>query len=199
MIQLRKVFTAIVASILLFVGVFVGNSSALAGNYSADSWDKLPTLSDNKPAVSDNKPAIGKGYYSRKDGVTTDKAFSKDNASNLSDSLSDKPSSLPRPDKTALTQSSEQQSGSYRNRYGNELALPTAQKNLEQTADDAEGGLNGVVDNVREKLNLDQPLYPGTKEFIGDVKDTVEDSVDAVQDTLTGGADNLTSGQRSYK
>lgn len=42
-------------------------------------------------------------------------------------------------------------------------------------------GLKGVADNVREKLNLDQPIYPGTKEFINDVKDKVEDTVEGAE------------------
>ncbi len=34
-----------------------------------------------------------------------------------------------------------------------------------------------VADNVREKLNLDQPIYPGTKKFINQVKDKVEETL----------------------
>jgi hypothetical protein len=30
--------------------------------------------------------------------------------------------------------------------------------------------LEGAADNVREKLNLDQPIYSGTKEFLNDAK-----------------------------
>ncbi|MBD1849888.1 hypothetical protein [Leptolyngbya sp. FACHB-711] len=182
MTQLRKVFTVIVASVLLFVGVLVGSSAALAGNFSAESWDKLPTLSDNKPNPGDK--------------LSTDKAFSKDNSSNLTDALSDNSNSLPRPDRTSLPK----QSKSYIDLDEKDnVNIRNAKKNLEETTDQTEGGLKDIVDNVREKLNLDQPLYPGTKEFISDVKETVEDSVDAVEDTLTGGADNLTGGQRSYK
>lgn len=217
MIQLRKLLTAIVASVLLFVGVFVGSSSALAGNYSADSWDKLPTLSDNKPAVSgrvsDSKPVVGDnqsglgkgGYYSRRDRLATDKAFSQENRTSLSDTLSGGKSTAT--ESKSYIDLDEKDNINTRNAKKNlektaaktERGIRNTGKNLEQTADDTESGLEEVVDNVREKLNLDQPLYPGTKEFIGDVKETVEDSVDAVQDTFTGGADNLTSGQRSYK
>lgn len=175
MIQLRKFFTAIVASLLLFVSVFVGSSAVLAGEYSAESWNKLPTLSDEKPAVGDRTTN------------STDKAFSRNNDSRLSDKLS-------------TGSASTKQSKSYIDLDEKDnVNIRNAKKNLEQTAEDAQGGLDDIVDNVREKLNLDQPLYPGTKEFISDVKETVEDSVDAVQDTLTGGADNLTGGQRSYK
>jgi ABC-type dipeptide/oligopeptide/nickel transport system permease component len=34
-----------------------------------------------------------------------------------------------------------------------------------------------AADNVREKLNLDQPIYPGTKKFINQVKDKVEETL----------------------
>lgn len=40
--------------------------------------------------------------------------------------------------------------------------------------------LKDTADNVREKLNLDQPIYPGTKEFLNDVKESVQDTVDSV-------------------
>jgi hypothetical protein len=35
--------------------------------------------------------------------------------------------------------------------------------------------LKDTADNVREKLNLDQPIYPGTKEFLNDVQESVKD------------------------
>lgn len=40
--------------------------------------------------------------------------------------------------------------------------------------------LKDTADNVREKLNLDQPIYPGTKKFLNDVQDSVEDATKAV-------------------
>jgi hypothetical protein len=45
----------------------------------------------------------------------------------------------------------------------------------------AQDGLKGVADTVREKLNLDQPIYPGTKEFIDDVKNKVEETVEGAE------------------
>ncbi|WP_088893224.1 hypothetical protein [Leptolyngbya ohadii] len=201
MIKLRKAFTAIVATVLLFLSVFVGNSAALAGDYSAESWNKLPTLSDDKPAANEG------GYYSHRDNLKNDKAFSKDATPQLTKTLEGK-SDLPRPDRASMPsqrqsyekQSYQKQSKSYIDLDEKDnVNIRNAKRNLEKTADDAQGGLDDVVDNVREKLNLDQPLYPGTKEFINDVKDSVGDSVDAVQDTFTGGADNVTGGQRSYK
>lgn len=116
MIKLRQFFTAIVATVLLFCGTaFVSNPAMaktltpeaaayqVAGNYSADSWDKLPTTSENKPAVDTRSKANSKSY----------------------------------------------------------IDLDNAQ------VDNAQNNLKSAADNVREKLNLDQPLYPGTKEFIG--------------------------------
>lgn len=34
-----------------------------------------------------------------------------------------------------------------------------------------------VLETVKEKLNLDEPIYPGTKEFINDVEEKVEETV----------------------
>ena len=135
MIKLRRVFTAIVATVLLFCGTaFVSNpamakslapeasSYLVAGNYNADSWGKLPTTSNNKPAVGDRGNTSSKSY------------IDLDNSQ-----------------------------------------MDNAQNNLKSTAD-----------NVREKMNLDEPVYPGTKDFIGDVKESVNNAVVGVKDTFTG-------------
>lgn len=44
--------------------------------------------------------------------------------------------------------------------------------------------LESAVDNIREKLNLDQPIYPGTKEFLNDVQNQAEDTVKSAQDAV---------------
>jgi hypothetical protein len=46
-------------------------------------------------------------------------------------------------------------------------------------------------DSVREKLNLDQPLYPGTKEFARDVKEKVGNAIDNTKDAFTGIGDDV--------
>ena len=51
----------------------------------------------------------------------------------------------------------------------NDKQVENAQKNLKDTAD-----------NVREKLNLDQPIYPGTKEVLNDVQDSLKGAVNTV-------------------
>lgn len=40
--------------------------------------------------------------------------------------------------------------------------------------------LQDAIENVREKLNLDEPIYSGTKEFINDVEERVDETVEAV-------------------
>lgn len=40
--------------------------------------------------------------------------------------------------------------------------------------------IQDALDNVREKLNLDEPIYSGTKEFIKDVEERVDETVDTV-------------------
>jgi len=44
--------------------------------------------------------------------------------------------------------------------------------------------IKGVVETVKEKLNLDQPIYPGTKEFINDIEEKAEDTVKGSPQTL---------------
>ena len=44
-------------------------------------------------------------------------------------------------------------------------------ENLSKPQKSVKRNLENVADNVREKLNLDQPLYPGTKEVLDDAAD----------------------------
>jgi gas vesicle protein len=53
-------------------------------------------------------------------------------------------------------------------------------KNDNKLVEESQRNLKDTADNVREKLNLDQPIYPGTKEFLNDVKDSVKDATKAV-------------------
>jgi hypothetical protein len=50
---------------------------------------------------------------------------------------------------------------------------------------DVKQNFKDATDTVREKLNLDEPIYPGTKEFINDVEERVEGAVE----TITGKRD----------
>ncbi|GAP93787.1 hypothetical protein [Leptolyngbya sp. NIES-2104] len=42
------------------------------------------------------------------------------------------------------------------------------------TIEEAKKDLKGIAENVKEKLNLDEPLAPSTKEFLGTRQETVE-------------------------
>ena len=50
-----------------------------------------------------------------------------------------------------------------------------------QPTSDTEKDATGVLDNIREKLNLDQPIAPSTKRFIESVKDNVGEAVTPAQ------------------
>ncbi len=41
--------------------------------------------------------------------------------------------------------------------------------------------IKDVLENVKEKLNLDQPIYPGTKEFLNDVQEKTEETLKDTQ------------------
>jgi hypothetical protein len=45
---------------------------------------------------------------------------------------------------------------------------------LSKPQNNIKGTLEKAAENVREKLNLDQPIYPGTKEFLNDVQDKAQ-------------------------
>ena len=58
---------------------------------------------------------------------------------------------------------------------GNNQPIDNAQKNLKETAE-----------NVREKLNLDEPTPKATKEFLDSVQNQVEDTVEPITGTRHG-------------
>lgn len=46
--------------------------------------------------------------------------------------------------------------------------------------------LKETANNVREKLNLDQPIAPQTKEFIHSIKENIHETVESVKEALPG-------------
>ncbi|MGB7894558.1 MAG: hypothetical protein WCF82_22025 [Microcoleus sp.] len=58
-----------------------------------------------------------------------------------------------------------------------------------QPTTDIEKGGNDAVDNIREKLNLDQPIAPSTKKFIESVKDNVGEAVTPAREAVEKAAD----------
>jgi hypothetical protein len=55
--------------------------------------------------------------------------------------------------------------------------------------------LKSTADTVREKLNLDQPIYPPTKEFLNTVQDSAKEAVQAPQKALEKTVDTVTGNQ----
>lgn len=64
--------------------------------------------------------------------------------------------------------------------YEVDKSEPEQIKNDNDLVGQSRRNLKDTADNVREKLNLDQPIYPGTKEFLNDVQDSVKDATKAV-------------------
>lgn len=62
-----------------------------------------------------------------------------------------------------------------KNNISNDNLLETVKKNLKETAD-----------TVREKLNLDEPIDPGTKDFLNSVEERVEETVEPITGTEKG-------------
>ncbi|HEY9810071.1 MAG TPA: hypothetical protein V6D13_12150 [Halomicronema sp.] len=46
--------------------------------------------------------------------------------------------------------------------------------------------LKDTANNVREKLNLDQPIAPETKRFINSIEENIQKSVENLKETLPG-------------
>ncbi|MEG4026885.1 MULTISPECIES: hypothetical protein [unclassified Microcoleus] len=58
-----------------------------------------------------------------------------------------------------------------------------------QPTSDTEKDATGVLDNIREKLNLDQPIAPSTKKFIESVKDNGGEAVTPGQEAVEKAAE----------
>ena len=65
-----------------------------------------------------------------------------------------------------------------------EIPLPDRQPTSE-----IEKEARGTVDNIREKLNLDQPIAPSTKKFIKSVKTNVGEAVTPTSKAVEKAAD----------
>jgi hypothetical protein len=50
-------------------------------------------------------------------------------------------------------------------------------KNEKQMAENAKTGLKGAVENIKEKLNLDEPVPQSTKDFLKSTERRVENTV----------------------
>ena len=53
-----------------------------------------------------------------------------------------------------------------------------------QPTSDTENDARGVLDNITEKLNLDQPIAPSTKRFIESVKNNVGEAVTPAREAV---------------
>lgn len=56
-----------------------------------------------------------------------------------------------------------------------------AQDTYNAQKDKPKSDIKDAVENVKEKLNLDQPIYPGTKKFLNDVQEKTEETVKDTQ------------------
>ena len=62
-----------------------------------------------------------------------------------------------------------------------------------QPTSDTEKDASGVLDNITEKLNLDQPIAPSTKRFIESVKNNVGEAVTPAREAAEKATDRGSS------
>jgi hypothetical protein len=68
-----------------------------------------------------------------------------------------------------------------------QTAPETTQKigeSINKPARETKQKAEGILDTIKEKLNLDQPIYPGTKEFVNDVQEQAEETVEGVKQAV---------------
>jgi hypothetical protein len=68
--------------------------------------------------------------------------------------------------------------------YGGRNNRPDAALEDSYQVERSQDNFKSAADNVREKLNLDQPIYPGTKEFINDVQNKVEETIEGAEQAV---------------
>lgn len=61
-------------------------------------------------------------------------------------------------------------------------------ENLNKPARETKQKAEGVLDTIKEKLNLDQPIYPGTKEFVNDVQDNIQETAKGAKQAVENAA-----------
>lgn len=59
----------------------------------------------------------------------------------------------------------------------------------EEQTNKPKSDVKDALENIKEKLNLDQPIYPGTKEFINDVEEKAEETVRGTQQAVKNAVD----------
>jgi hypothetical protein len=72
------------------------------------------------------------------------------------------------------------------NKYDGNRIVDSAKNNLQETTESSKNTLRDVADNVREKLNLDEPLPRSTKEFLKLTEERVEKTVEPVTGVRQG-------------
>jgi hypothetical protein len=72
------------------------------------------------------------------------------------------------------------------NKYDGNRIVDSAKNNLKETTESSKNSLRDVADNVREKLNLDEPLPRSTKEFLKSTEEQVEKTVEPVTGVRQG-------------
>lgn len=81
--------------------------------------------------------------------------------------------------------------GSYsRTDFDNSLESQGTTNDSENLLDDVRATLQDTAENVREKLNLDEPISPSTKEFIHDVQEKISHPLSAEKNSLDRGYDS---------
>ncbi len=52
-------------------------------------------------------------------------------------------------------------------------------ENLNKPQKNIKANLESAAENIKDKLNLDQPIYPGTKKFVNDVQEKAQSAVES--------------------
>jgi predicted PurR-regulated permease PerM len=80
-------------------------------------------------------------------------------------------------------------------RTDGENAQDTAPKPNNDLIENSREKLKSRADDVREKLNLDQPIYPGTKEVLDSAQDRAKEAVKGTQQALEKATNTITGNQ----
>lgn len=80
-------------------------------------------------------------------------------------------------------------------RADGENAQDTAPKPNNDLIENSREKLKSRADDVREKLNVDQPIYPGTKEVLDSAQDRAKEAVKGTQQALEKATNTITGNQ----
>ncbi|MBD2021761.1 hypothetical protein H6F43_16395 [Leptolyngbya sp. FACHB-36] len=164
MFQLFKIARTLLLSIALFVSSILFSAAFMSHSMTAFAEPVTPEAAayeiDNANSPEEAARTIKNKAQDYKQELDEDTHYTAKAAKKVASATKDK-----------LDQSAD--TIGEKTRQASDRAADASDKLTERS----ENKLKGIADNVREKLNLDEPIPQSTREFLGDAEEKVDEAV----------------------